>query len=196
MGEWRYSSIILNHGTTWRWMVSFMLLPLYSGEETPVTHWLWGWVGSSARLDVMEKRKISSLTGNWTLIPWSSSPSLQYHDNTHLKIRPHLSLLNFLPSPIRCSMALALPTCLPTHLPTYLTIYLWLHSPCGPWPLFQFLNLYIVGRTHGRGMNPSQSRYLHNEQHKHRINAHRHPCLKWDSNPRSQCSSGQRRFMP
>jgi hypothetical protein len=27
-----------------------------------------------------------------------------------------------------------LSVCLPT--------YLWLKSPCGPWPLFQFLNLY------------------------------------------------------
>jgi hypothetical protein len=47
----------------------------------------------------------------------------------------------------------------------------------------------------GRGISPSQGRYLHTEQHKHRINAHRHACLKWDSNPRSQCSSGRRRFM-
>jgi hypothetical protein len=29
----------------------------------------------------------------------------------------------------------------------YLSIYLWLYSPCGPWPPFQFLNLYTVGRT-------------------------------------------------
>jgi hypothetical protein len=27
------------------------------------------------------------------------------------------------------------------------SIYLWLYSPCGPWPLFQFLNLHTVGRT-------------------------------------------------
>jgi hypothetical protein len=26
-------------------------------------------------------------------------------------------------------------------------IYLWLYSPCGPWPLFQFLTLYTAGRT-------------------------------------------------
>jgi hypothetical protein len=26
-------------------------------------------------------------------------------------------------------------------------LYLWLYIPCGPWPLFQFLNLYTVGRT-------------------------------------------------
>jgi hypothetical protein len=32
----------------------------------------------------------------------------------------------------------------------------------------------------GRGFGPSQGRYLHTGQHKHRINAHRHPCFKWD----------------
>jgi hypothetical protein len=48
----------------------------------------------------------------------------------------------------------------------------------------------------GRGISPSQGRYLHTEQHKHKINAYRHPCLEWDSNPRFQCSVGRRRFMP
>jgi hypothetical protein len=38
----------------------------------------------------------------------------------------------------------------------------------------------------GRGISPSQGLYLHTEQQKHRINAHRHPCLEWDSNPRPQ----------
>jgi hypothetical protein len=28
----------------------------------------------------------------------------------------------------------------------YSIIRLWLCSPCGPWPFFQFLNLYTVGR--------------------------------------------------
>jgi hypothetical protein len=31
-------------------------------------------------------------------------------------------------------------------------------------------------------MNPSQGRYLHKEQHKHRINEHRYLCLEWASN--------------
>jgi hypothetical protein len=48
----------------------------------------------------------------------------------------------------------------------------------------------------GVGISPSQGRYLHTEQYKHRINAYRHPCLEWDSNPRSQCLSRWRRFMP
>jgi hypothetical protein len=47
----------------------------------------------------------------------------------------------------------------------------------------------------GRGISPPQGRYLHAEQHKHRINVHRHPCLEWDSNPRSQCSSERRQLM-
>jgi hypothetical protein len=29
----------------------------------------------------------------------------------------------------------------------YLSSYLWLYSPCELWTLFQFLNLYTVGRT-------------------------------------------------
>jgi hypothetical protein len=52
----------------------------------------------------------------------------------------------------------------------------------------QFLNRRTVGRTHGRGISPSQGHYLH------RINADRHQCLEWDSNPQSQCSSGRRQY--
>jgi hypothetical protein len=33
MGEWRYSSTILDSGTRWRWVVSFTPLPLYSREK-------------------------------------------------------------------------------------------------------------------------------------------------------------------
>jgi hypothetical protein len=47
----------------------------------------------------------------------------------------------------------------------------------------------------GRAISPSQGLHLHTEQHKHRINAHRHQCLVWDSNPRSQCSSEPRQFI-
>jgi hypothetical protein len=32
--------------------------------------------------------------------------------------------------------------------------YLWHYSPCGPWPLFQFLNLYTVGRAPWTGDQP------------------------------------------
>jgi hypothetical protein len=61
----------------------------------------------------------------------------------------------------------------------------------GPWPLFQFRNLYTVGRTPWTGDQP-----VARPLPKHRINPHRHPCLEWDSNSLPQCSNGQRRFMP
>jgi hypothetical protein len=64
-------------------------------------------------------------------------------------------------------------------------------------PLIQF-------RTHvsqmmgllGRRISPSQGRYLHREEHKHRINADRHKFPECDSNPRSQCPGERRQFMP
>jgi hypothetical protein len=44
----------------------------------------------------------------------------------------------------------------------------------GPWPLLQFVIFFtkIVGFL-GGGISPSQGRYLHMGQHKHRIKAHR-----------------------
>jgi hypothetical protein len=70
-------------------------------------------------------------------------------------------------------------------------------APCWPWPTFQFLVLFTqsVGLL-GRGISPSQGRYLHTEQHKQRINVDGHPCLEWASNPRPQRSSGRRHFTP
>jgi hypothetical protein len=56
-------------------------------------------------------------------------------------------------------------------------------------------NIKSVGLL-GRGIRPSQGRYLHTEQHRHRINTKKHPCLEWDSNPRSQRSSERKQFMP
>jgi hypothetical protein len=72
---------------------------------------------------------------------------------------------------------------------------LWFYGPFGPWPLFSFLILYTVCRIPWKGISASQGRYLHTEQHKHKINALRQPCLRWDSNPRPQCSSCRRWFM-
>jgi hypothetical protein len=65
--------------------------------------------------------------------------------------------------------------------------------------LGRFFSFLIFTQSVGlleRGISPSQGHYLHAEQHKNRINARRHSCLEWGSNPRSQCSSRRRRFMP
>jgi hypothetical protein len=50
-----------------------------------------------------------------------------------------------------------------------------------PWPLFQFRDPYTVGRTPWTGYQPV-SRPLPTQDNTNRINARKHPCLKWDSN--------------
>jgi hypothetical protein len=66
-----------------------------------------------------------------------------------------------------------------------------------PWPICSFSIFYTTGRTPWTGeIIQSQGRYLHTGHHKNWTNAHRQPCLKWDLNPRSQCLSGRRQFMP
>jgi hypothetical protein len=87
-------------------------------------------------------------------------------------------------------------TCVPRNQCISLSFSLWLYSHLDLGHFFSFL-IYpqLVGLL-GRGISLLQGCYLHTEQHKHRINAHRHPCLEWDSNPWSQCSSRRRRFMP
>jgi hypothetical protein len=70
-------------------------------------------------------------------------------------------------------------------------IHLWLYSPLlGP-GLF-FSSVINFTQTLGflwRVISQSQRCYLHTGHHKHRINADKHPCLEWDSNPRFQRSS-------
>jgi hypothetical protein len=66
-----------------------------------------------------------------------------------------------------------------------------LYSPLlGLGRFFSFLILYTVGKTPWTGNQP-----VARPLPIHRTNAHRHPCLQWDSNPRSLCSSERRQFM-
>jgi len=57
------------------------------------------------------------------------------------------------------------------------------------------MNLFghLIGLL-GQGIGPTQGLYLH------RIIQYRktwtHPCLKWDSKLRSQCSSGRTQYVP
>jgi hypothetical protein len=68
---------------------------------------------------------------------------------------------------------------------TYYLIIIWLFtfingSTAPFWALaaFSVLQSYTQSvRQFGWGVRPSQGLYLHTGQHKHRINAHRHPCL-------------------
>jgi hypothetical protein len=79
----------------------------------------------------------------------------------------------------------ALTANLRDHLGRPVLFYGW-----GRGRFFQFLNLYTVGRTPWTGDQPVARRLP-----TRRISAHRHPCLEWDSDPRSQCLNGQRQFM-
>jgi hypothetical protein len=80
----------------------------------------------------------------------------------------------------------------------YLNLYLYIYGSTDLVDFGRFFSFLIYTQSVGlleRGISPSQGHYLHKKQHKHKINAYRHPCLEWDSNPRSQCSTGRRRFM-
>jgi hypothetical protein len=104
---------------------------------------------------------------------------------------------NFFHDQYHAKILLDLPEkCLPTYLPTYPPVY---GSTALYWALFvlsvSWSFTQSVGHL-GRGISPSQGRYLHTGQHKHRTNAHRHSCLQWDSNPRFQCMSRRTQFMP
>jgi hypothetical protein len=94
-------------------------------------------------------------------------------------------------------LSLYLSIYLSTYLSIYIYIYLWLYRLfVEPWPLFQFLNLFTqTVCLLGRVISSSQGHYLNTGQHKHRINANRHPCLEWNSNPHSQRSRERRQIM-
>jgi hypothetical protein len=63
------------------------------------------------------------------------------------------------------------------HLSSFILIHQWLYSPLlGPSLLFSFVIFFIqTVLLLGGGISPSQGRYLHTGQHKHRINADKHP---------------------
>jgi hypothetical protein len=65
----------------------------------------------------------------------------------------------------------------------------------GPWPFFSFLIFYTVGRIPWTE-DPPVARPLPAHRTAQTQNKHRHPCLKGDSNPRSQYLRGRRQFTP
>jgi hypothetical protein len=59
------------------------------------------------------------------------------------------------------------------------------------WILAAFSVSQSYAQSSDGGSAPSQSRYLCTEQHRPRINAHRHPCLQWDSNLNPSVRTGE-----
>jgi hypothetical protein len=52
---------ILDLGTRWRWVVNFTACRFTPRERAPGTYWIGGWVGPTAVLEAVVKRKIPSL---------------------------------------------------------------------------------------------------------------------------------------
>jgi hypothetical protein len=131
---------------------------------------------------------------------------LQHRDNFTFNIVP-FGNQSINQSIYLSNLSIYLSICLSIQLPIYPSSHPSIHPSIhpsmilqpfvGPWLPFQFLDLFTLSiGLFERGNSPSQGSYLHTGQHKHRINAHSHPCLKCDSNPRSRCPSGRRQFMP
>jgi hypothetical protein len=109
-------------------------------------------------------------------------------------------------SPLSVCVSACLPACLSVCLSVCLSIYLSIYlSVYGSTVLLldlsRFFNFFILNTV---GMTPwVEDRPVVRLLHTHRTtqiqNKHtqyRHPCLEWDSKPRSQCSSERMEFMP
>jgi hypothetical protein len=75
-GEEVWLLLILNLGTRWGWVVSVTPRPRFTpGERTPEIHWIGGWVGPRAGLDIEARRKILCLCRGPSVIPLHASPN-------------------------------------------------------------------------------------------------------------------------
>jgi hypothetical protein len=90
--------------------------------------------------------------------------------------------------PLSLSLSLSL------YIYIYIYIYIWLYSLLDLGRFFSLLVLYTVGSTPWTRDQPV-ARPLPTHDNTNTINAHRYLCLEWDSDLRSQWSSGRRRFM-
>jgi hypothetical protein len=79
-----------------------------------------------------------------------------------------------------------LPTCLSIYISMLLSSYLSISGSETTWTLAAFSVSYTDGRTPWTGDQP-----MARPAPTQRINAHRHPCLEWDSNPRPQVRAGE-----
>jgi hypothetical protein len=85
-GEWRYISAILDFGTRWRWVVSFMpQAHCTPGERAHDTNWIGRWVGPKAVFDAV-KTKVCCPWRKSTPGRRARSPSLYRLSYPSLKI--------------------------------------------------------------------------------------------------------------
>jgi hypothetical protein len=142
----------------------------------------------------------SDLLHSFNRLLYRSMPMKHTLNNSFIKLSIYLPtyLSIYLPAylpiymPIYLSIYLTiyLSTYLSDYLPIYLSIYLSTYLPiyisiCLPIYLSTVLMdlcrllSFLIYTQWAVLLGPSQGRYLHTD----RINAHRYPCLQWDSNP-------------
>jgi hypothetical protein len=149
---------------------------------------------------VRPAHKANNLTAICESIIWRKYGSLDvsqpYGPSQHFTgmALPDVLPLSFLHCILEMNIVLSLSIHLSIHLSIYLPIclslclyiYIYFYSCCSHlkhrasvkrFVSLQFLNLRQPVGLLGRVISPTQDRYLRTEQHKHRINAHRHPCL-------------------
>jgi hypothetical protein len=144
-GEWSYSSTVFDLGTRWKRILSFTPWPLcLRGDNT--------WHILDKRLGEFQSR--SACCGGATNLPClESNPAcparnpplyrLSYRDIfiTCWRLYPVSNgYLTYKQKTIQLTQQIIWAETCPL-------LFLWLYSPCGPWPPFQFLNLYTMGRS-------------------------------------------------
>jgi hypothetical protein len=60
---------------------------------------------------------------------------------------------------------------------------------------FSFVQFHTQLVVLGQWITTSHGLCVHTGYYKYRINAHGHPCVKWNSNPQRQCLSDRRQFI-
>jgi hypothetical protein len=122
------------------------------------------------------------------------SESLPCTSYCHVCLSVYLSIYIYL----SIYLYICLSVCLSVRRSVYLSVCLWFYNPLlDLGRFFSFLILCTVGRTPRTGGSARRKAATYTGQHKHKINVYTDiPCLEWDSNSRSQCSSDRRQFMP
>jgi hypothetical protein len=155
-------------------------------EGVPGIHWIGAWVGPRTGLNYVEKRNILTLL-RFEVRPLGRparsqslcrlcSPGFQPMHDARQKQKSGLWIVMSRENDRELlSLSLWFSLCL--------------YGSTALLDLSRFFSSLIL-------YSLSQSRYLYTEQLKQKIRAHRNPCLEWNSNPRSQCLSGRRQFMP
>jgi hypothetical protein len=151
------------------------------------------WIGKRIRFNYFQQ---NLTTGN------SLKRVLEHWTNVEKRATHCSNCVGVFTSYLSIYLSVHLSICLSIYLSICLSLCLSIYL-YGSTALFPALAAFSVSwfftqsvEPLGWEISPSQGRYLHTGQHKHRINAHRHSCLKWNSNSRSQRLSGRRQFMP